>query len=88
MRSPVERSMSSSRGFGVGETSFASAMSESVDFPIAETVPTTFRPRRFASTKRVATCRTLSASATEEPPNFITTVSTAGGVIAPSVGRA
>ena len=82
MRSPVESSMSSSRGFGAGETSPASARSESVDFPIADTVPTTFRPRRLAATKRVATCRTLSASATEEPPNFITTVSTAGGVIA------
>jgi hypothetical protein len=55
MRSPVERSMSSSRGFGVGETSEASASSWSVVFPIAETVPTTFSPRRFASTNRCAT---------------------------------
>ena len=67
----------------MGETSVASAMSESVDFPIADTVPTTFSPRRFAATKRAATCRTLLASATDEPPNFITTVSTTGGVIAP-----
>ena len=78
IRSPVERSMSSSRGFGAGETSSASAISESVDFPIAETVPTTFRLRRFASTNRVATCRTFSASATEEPPNFMAIVSTPG----------
>jgi hypothetical protein len=55
IRSPVERSMSSSRGFGVGETSFASAISESVVLPIAETVPTTFSPRRRASTNRRAT---------------------------------
>src|SRR5687768_8502744 len=75
--------MSSSRAFGVGETSLASAIRESVDFPIAETVPTTFSPRRFASTKRLATCRTFSASATEEPPNFITTVSTVGCPISP-----
>ena len=45
IRSPVERIMSSSRGFGVGETSPASAMSVSVVFPIAETVPTTRSPR-------------------------------------------
>ena len=81
MRSPVERSMSSSRGFGrgrdvVGERDAA----ESVVLPIAETVPTTFRPRRLASTNRRATCRILSGSATDEPPNFITTVSKPRGM--------
>jgi len=74
MRSPVESSMSISRGLGVGETSLASAISESVVRPIAETVPTTRRPRSFASTRRRATRRMHSASATDEPPNFITTV--------------
>ena len=78
MRSPVESSMSSSRGFGEGETSFASAISVSVVLPIADTVPTTRRPRCFASTSRGATARTFSASATDEPPNFMTTVSNAG----------
>src|SRR6187551_695410 len=70
--------MSSSRGFGVGETSEARASSSSVVLPMAETVPTTFNPRRFASTNRRATWRILSGSATEEPPNFITTVSNSG----------
>ena len=65
----------SSRGFGAGETSLARAMSWSVVLPIAETVPTTFRPLRLASTNRRATCRILTGSATDEPPNFITTVS-------------
>ncbi len=80
MRSPVERSMSSSRGSGAGETSPASAISWSVVFPMADTVPTTARPRRFASTKRRATCFTFSGSATDEPPNFITTVPVVAGV--------
>ena len=47
MRSPVESSMSSSRPSGSGETSCASAISESVVLPIAETVPTTRRPLRL-----------------------------------------
>ena len=41
MRSPVESSMSSSRGWGCGETWRASSSSASVVFPIAEIVPTT-----------------------------------------------
>ena len=73
MRSPVESSMSSSRTFGAGETSWASAISESVVFPIAETVPTTWAPPSLAATIRRATCLTFSGSATDEPPNFITT---------------
>src|SRR5882757_689237 len=44
---------------------------------MAETVPTTRRPARLASTRRCATPRTFSASATDDPPNFITTVSNA-----------
>jgi hypothetical protein len=72
------RIATSSRGLGVGETSLASASSESVVLPIAETVPTTSRPCRFASTNRFATSLTLSGSATDEPPNFITIVSAAG----------
>ena len=44
MRSPVESSMSISRGCGWGETSRASAPSWSVVCPIAETTPTTRRP--------------------------------------------
>ena len=46
--------------------------------PIAETVPTTRTPASCASTSRRATCRILSGSATDEPPNFMTTVSGAG----------
>ena len=38
-----------------------------------------------ASTSRRATCLILSGSATDEPPNFITTVSNAGAVTADSV---
>ena len=72
--------MSSSRGFGAGETSLARAISWSVVLPIAETVPTTFRPRRLAPTNRCATWRILSGSATDEPPNFITTVSNEGAM--------
>src|SRR3954453_22670784 len=79
MRSPVDSSMSISRGFGAGETSVASEISWSVVLPIADTVPTTRSPRSFASTSRRATFLTLSASATDEPPNFITTVSNWGG---------
>ena len=67
--------MSNSRTFGVGETWWARSISPSVVLPIAETVPTTRRPRCFASTSRRATCLILSGSATDEPPNFMTTVS-------------
>ena len=51
---------------------------ESVVRPIAETVPTTRTPRSWASTRRRATPRIRSGSATDVPPNFITTVSTGG----------
>ena len=46
--------------------------------PIAETVATTRTSRARASTRRCATCLILSGSATEEPPNFMTTVSLLG----------
>ena len=82
MRSPVDSSMSISRGFGAGDTSVASEISWSVVLPIADTVPTTRRPRSFASTSRRATFLTFSASATDEPPNFITTVSNCGAASA------
>ena len=45
---------------------------------MAETVPTTRMPRSRASTSRRATCRIFSGSATDEPPNFMTTVSGVG----------
>jgi len=41
IRSPVETSMSYSRGFGRGEISCASRISSSVVWPIAESTPTT-----------------------------------------------
>ena len=47
----------------------------SVVSPIAETVATTRMPRSRASTRRRATWRIFSGSATDEPPNFMTTVS-------------
>ena len=78
MRSPVESSMSSSRGCGSGETWRASSTSPSVVSPIAETVATTRRPCSRASARRRATCLILSGSATEDPPNFMTTVSESG----------
>jgi hypothetical protein len=46
MRSPVETSMSYSRGCGGVETSCASRISSSVVSPIAESTPTTVRPSR------------------------------------------
>src|SRR5215210_4231192 len=74
-RSPVERSMSISRGSGRSETSYASDTSSSVCFPRAERTATTLVPASFAVTIRFAARLMRSASATEVPPNFITTVS-------------
>ena len=73
MRSPVETSMSYSRGCGAGETSCASRISSSVVWPIAERTATTFAPSSCAATSRSATRFSLSVSPTEVPPNFITT---------------
>ena len=74
-RSPVESSMSISRGCGRSETSCASETSSSVCFPRAESTATTCRPSSFAATIRPAARLMRSASATEVPPNFMTTVS-------------
>src|SRR2546423_7144646 len=79
IRSPTEMSMSSARGFGAGEISSASRIRSSVVLPIADSTPTTRVPPRFASTSRWATARSFSGSATEVPPNFITTVPAWGG---------
>ena len=79
MRSPTEMSMSSSRGSGVGETSWARSISSSVVFPIAERTATTRLPDSRAPTIRRPTAFSRSGSATEVPPNFITTVPPLGG---------
>ena len=74
MRSPVESSMSISRGSGVGETSSAIATSSSVIEPRADSTATTWWPCSRARTIRRAARLRRSASATEVPPNFMTTV--------------
>ena len=73
-RSPVDRSMSISRGCGRGETSCAIAISSSVCFPRAERTATTRAPSSARWTMRRAAFLMRSASATDVPPNFITTV--------------
>ncbi len=73
IRSPVETSMSYSRGFGWGETSCARRISSSVVEPIADSTPTTIEPDSRAATSRSATRFSLAVSPTEVPPNFITT---------------
>ena len=75
IRSPVESSMSISRGSGLGETSSAIAISSSVVWPRAESTATTRRPASRWATIRRAARLSRSASATEVPPNFITSVS-------------
>ena len=72
IRSPLDSSMSSSRGAGTGATSFARSSSSSVVSPMALTATTTSLPARRVSTMRLATRLMLSASATDEPPNFCT----------------
>ena len=74
IRSPVERSMSISRGSGVVETSSAVAISSSVVLPRADRTATTRWPCSRARTMRGAARLMRSASATEVPPNFMTTV--------------
>src|SRR3954453_1435672 len=74
IRSPVERSMSISRASGVVETSSAIWISSSVVFPRAERTATTRWPLSRAATIRRAARLRRSASATDVPPNFITTV--------------
>ena len=56
--------------------------SSSVCCPIADTTPTTRVPAFFAATRRSATRRIFSESATEVPPNFITRVPVLGGAAA------
>ena len=74
MRSPVESSMSISRGSGVGLTSSAMATSSSVMLPRADSTATTWWPCSRARTIRRAARLSRSASATDVPPNFMTTV--------------
>ena len=74
IRSPVESSMSISRGSGVVETSSAIEISSSVVLPRADSTATTRWPCSRAATIRRAARLRRSASATEVPPNFMTTV--------------
>ena len=76
IRSPAVSSMSSSRGGGSGVTCPARSSSSSVVSPIAETTTTTSWPAFLVSTIRCATRLMPSASATEEPPYFCTTMPT------------
>ena len=71
--------MSISRGCGRSETSWASATSSSVCLPRADSTATTWLPSSALSTMRPAARLMRSASATEVPPNFMTTVSAMGG---------
>ena len=73
-RSPVDSSMSISRGSGCGEISNASAMSASVVLPRALSTATTRLPASRLATIRCAARLRRSASATDVPPNFMTTV--------------
>src|SRR3954470_21585617 len=75
MRSPVESSMSISRGSGRSETSLAMRMRSSVVFPRADSTATTRFPCSARAAIRSAARLMRSASATDVPPNFITTVS-------------
>src|ERR1700760_3728237 len=75
IRSPVESSMSISRATGRAEISCAWATSSSVVLPRAESTATTRLPASRAATIRPAARLMRSASATEVPPNFITTIS-------------
>ena len=73
IRSPTESSMSSSRGSGAGEISWARSTSSSVEPPIAESTPTTSLPASRAATSRRATAFSRSGPSTDVPPNFWTT---------------
>jgi hypothetical protein len=80
IRSPVESSMSISRGAGRSEISKAAATSSSVDLPRAESTATTRLPASRADTIRRAARLISSGPATEVPPNFITTMSSLSGM--------
>jgi hypothetical protein len=73
-RSPVDSSMSISRGSGLGEISSASEMRKSVVLPRALSTATTRLPDSRLATMRAAARFRRSASATDVPPNFMTTV--------------
>src|SRR3954470_22588856 len=79
MRSPVESSMSISRGSGRPDTSFAIRIRSSVVLPRADRTATTRLPRSARDAIRSAARLIRSASATEVPPNFMTTVSARPG---------
>ena len=70
MRSPALMSMSSSRRWGSGETSWARRSRLSVVLPMALTTTTTSWPWRLVCTTCSATARMRSASATDVPPYF------------------
>ena len=79
IRSPVDRSMSISRGCGRSDTSWAIDTSSSVNLPCAERTATTRLPSSFARTMRWAARTMRSLFATEVPPNFMTTVPVIAG---------
>ena len=72
--SPVARSMSSSRGSGSSVMAAARARSSSVVSPMAETTMHRSAPSARARAILRATRRIRSAFATDEPPNFMTTM--------------
>jgi hypothetical protein len=74
MRSPADRSMSSSRRGGSSCTSRASFNNSSVVWPIAETTTTTSWPAARVATTRSATLPSFAGVATEVPPYFCTTM--------------
>ena len=80
IRSPAVISMSSSRGGGTGLTSCARSSRSSVLSPMAETATTTSLPAFLVSAIRLATRLMLSASASDDPPYFWTTM---GNVLLP-----
>ena len=73
IRSPEESSMSISRGSGSAEIASAIAISSSVVEPRADSTATTRKPASRLETMRCAARLMRCASATEVPPNFITT---------------
>ncbi len=75
MRSPVDSSMSISRGEGRSEISFAWRIRSSVVLPRAESTTTTDLPASRAATIRRAARLMSSGPATDVPPNFMTTTS-------------
>ncbi len=79
IRSPAVSSMSISRGSGTGVICVASETSSSVVSPMAETTTTTSLPASRVLATRSATRPIRSASPTEVPPYFCTTIGMAEG---------